>query len=417
MTHDEALERAASHLDDLLNIPRQVWLLGAGISKDAGVPLMYDLTTRVESLLSSQDNELGIVDTVRSSVIYERMKDQLPESAHVEHVLSQIGDLVSLAERKKESSVEFGDETITGQDLRSAHRHIQHAIRYTVEFGYMPASEGKPERIGKPDESIVDRRYHDRFVSNLFKKRRAGLEHNPAVRFVTTNYDTLLEDALAHAHIGYVDGFSGGATGFWDPRRSDSRLKHASTLSRHTASICKLHGSIDWIADEADVVMRVRSSVIKADGPEQQLLIYPQATKYQVTQRDPFATLFAEFRSALASQGPTVLVICGYSFGDDHVNEEIERALRTGGSTLTVVALCRQATDKKLGTLGERAGLPSAVADWLVNPRHGDRVVAVGSHGYYRNGLESSVPFGNELPWWSFSGISDFLSKGVEAVL
>ena len=163
--------------------------------------------------------------------------------------------------------------------------------------------------------------------------------------------------------------------------------------------------------------MRVRSSAIKRDGPQQQLLIYPQATKYQVTQRDPFATLFSEFRSVLASQGPTVLVICGYSFGDDHVNEEIERALRTGPSGLTVVALCLQSTDANSGVLKERSGLPDAVAKWLVDSKYGDRVVVAGSHGYYRNSLESQFPHEEQLSWWTFDGISEFLSRGVEAVV
>ncbi len=100
MTDHEALERAASHLDDLLSIPRQVWLLGAGISRDAGVPLMYDLTKRVEFLLSSQDNglegfqphEIGVF--VRSAAQLPRARrhqvigarwvelDQVVETAH-----------------------------------------------------------------------------------------------------------------------------------------------------------------------------------------------------------------------------------------------------------------------------------------------------------------------------------------------
>ena len=416
----ELLEKAATHLDDLLNLERQVWLFGAGISKDAGIPLMYPLTARVETLLGSDKQELGLPDTARSSSIYEKMRAQLPDEAHVEHVLSQIGDLVSLSERKKDTAVEFSGEKITAKELRKAHRHIQLAIRYTVENGYLLESgKGKDkttEEIGSPDKVIVNRVHHDNFVKNLFHHRRAGLEHNPAVRFVTTNYDTLLEDALAHAHVGYVDGFAGGATGFWDPRNSDQRLQDIRKVNRHSASVCKLHGSIDWIADDTDVVMRVRSSVIKPDEDKQQLLIYPQATKYQVTQRDPFATLFAEFRQALSRSGPSVLVICGYSFGDDHVNEEIERALRTGPSGLTVVALCFQSANDK-GELTGRSGLPNVVADWLENPEYGSRVVVAGSHGYYRNGLDSSLPFTEPLSWCSFTGISDFLASGLEAVV
>lgn len=418
--YEEQIEKAGTHLDELLNLERQVWLFGAGISKESGIPLMYPLTARVESLLTGGGSELG-VDTTRSALIYEKVHSQLHDEAHVEHLLSQLGDLVTLAERKKEKAVVIDSETISSAELRLAHRHVQLAIRYTVENGYTPASgsgEAKVhEAVGSPANVIVNRGHHDQFVRNLFFRRRAGKEQNPSVRFVTTNYDTLLEDALAHAHIGYVDGFAGGATGFWDPRNSDQRLQDIRKVNRHTASVCKLHGSIDWIADEKDVVMRVRSSVIRAGSRSQQLLIYPQATKYQVTQRDPFATLFADFRASLAQGGPSVLVVCGYSFGDDHVNEEIERALRTGPSGLTVVALCFQATDKN-GELTESQGIPSAVAAWLRHPEYGSRVVVAGSHGYYRNGLQSSVqvPAKTTLPWCSFTGITDFLDRGMEAL-
>jgi len=33
-----------------------------------------------------------------------------------------------------------------------------------------------------------------------------------------------------------------------------------------------------------------------------------------------------------------VLTVCGYSFGDSHINIEIERALRESGGEMTVVA-------------------------------------------------------------------------------
>jgi hypothetical protein len=42
-------------IDELLNLPQQMWLLGAGISKDAGIPLMYPLTDRVEAILKGDD--------------------------------------------------------------------------------------------------------------------------------------------------------------------------------------------------------------------------------------------------------------------------------------------------------------------------------------------------------------------------
>lgn len=411
----DGLDAAARHLDDLLNIPRQVWLLGAGISKDAGIPLMHPLSRRVESLLQGDEKCFGTATTTRSAEIYREIKGQLCDNSHVEHVLSHLGDLISIAERTKKSTVDVNGKTMSAKELRDAHRQIQLAIRYTVEYGYVPADDAQEERIGSVDASIIDHRHHSRFVKCLFADRRAGLEQNPAVRFFTTNYDTLLEDALARGHVGCVDGFSGGATGFWDPRNIEARLQQAAQLSRNTATISKLHGSIDWVADGQGVVMRVRSAAISADNEGQTLLIYPQATKYQVTQRDPFATLFGEFRAALLSQAPTVLIICGYSFGDAHINEEIERAMRIGPTTLTVLALCLQSTNSD-GTLTRSEGLPTVLVEWLQDSHVGERVIVAGSHGYYRGSLKSKVRTDRRYEWWTFSGVCDLLSRGTEAI-
>jgi len=415
MHESRVTEQAIESVDKLLDLHSQVWLLGAGVSKDAKIPLMTGLTTRVEQLLEKGDACLETLASDRSNEIYQAVKSELPKTCHVEHLLSQFGDLIAIANRKEKQEVQIGKKTFSGTELREAHRHVQLAIRHTVEFGYVPKQGTVKEEIGTPSFSIVDQSLHDAFVEALFAVHRAGLEHNPAVRFVTTNYDTLLEDALSRAHVACVDGFSGGSTAFWDPGNLHRRLEDARRASRHTATICKLHGSIDWVGSNEGIVTRVRSSAIDPDDPTQNLLIYPQATKYQVTQRDPFATLFSDFRSSLASNAPTLLAICGYSFGDDHINEEIERALRNGPKGLSILAFCMQWADKN-DKLGEKAGMPSVLAKWLESEAFKDRVFVCGSRGFYRGSLVSRLPEKN-YDWWKFNGVSKILRDGVEGSL
>jgi hypothetical protein len=408
------LDRQARYIDGLLNLPRQVWLLGAGVSRDAGIPLMYALTERVEQLLESQEQPLG-ADTIRSCRLYQKVRNALPDTSHVEHVLSHIADLISIGERQSEDHLSLSGEAVTCEELREAHHHIQLAISYTVEYGFLQLAAG--DRIGSPDNPIVTRDHHDRFVASLFNDRRAGLEHNPPVRFFTTNYDTLLEDALSFAQVAHADGFAGGATAYWDPRNSDLKLEQVVRLGESSASIHKMHGSIDWLQDADGVVYRVRSSVIRKSLPSQsQLLIYPQATKYQITQRDPFATLFAEFRRALDSNGASVLIVCGYSFGDEHINAEIERALKQRGNNLIVLALCGQSVDVH-GKLTAYEGLPPNLAKWLATgAMWSQRIVVAGSHGCYRGNLNNQIDtLDAPLDWWKFSGITELLSHGPEA--
>lgn len=72
------------------------------------------------------------------------------------------------------------------------------------------------------------------------------------------------------------------------------------------------------------------------------VLIYPQSTKYLATQRDPFAAQFDLFRRTLGSNKENVLAICGYSFGDEHINQEIELALRCPENKTTILAFSQK---------------------------------------------------------------------------
>ena len=115
-------------IDELLNLPQQMWLLGAGISKDAGIPLMYPLTDRVEAILEGDDKEA-----------FEAIRNELPELAHVEHVMSHIGDMIAIAERTKSQTIEIGGKKRKATDLHKLHGNIQSAIRDTMRWGYFLA--------------------------------------------------------------------------------------------------------------------------------------------------------------------------------------------------------------------------------------------------------------------------------------
>jgi hypothetical protein len=408
------LHSVLEDIDQQLDIPHQIWLLGAGVSFSGGIPLMYPLTERIEEMLLNGHPCFGESPYQKSATVFQSVRKRLKSHHHVEHVLSYLGDLIALAEQQADDTVVLDEATCSTDDLHAAHRHILLAIRHTVENGFIKGVDGQPDTVGEPGAPCITQKYHDAFVEALFAKRRAGLEHRPAVRFVTTNYDTLLEDALATAKVATVDGFAGGATGFWDPRNAEERLLHAQRVSRHTATIWKLHGSIDWIGATRGVVMRVRPAAVNPSDPNQTLLIYPQATKYQVTQRDPFASLFSEFRTALSRRTSTLLTICGYSFGDPHVNEEIELALRSGHSGLTILVLLRQQEDGG-GNLSPNEGLPDPLAEWLESSEFGDRIRVLGSHGYYRGSLANRLQDGRTYDWWTFAGVTTLLSDGIEA--
>jgi hypothetical protein len=392
-------------IDELLSLPRQIWLLGAGVSKDAGIPLMYPLTDRVGAKLEHDDK-----------LFFQTIREELPEGAHVEHVLSHVGDLIAIADRIKNKTVEIGRVHRPLDYLTGLHGKIQRCIRETICWGYIPACGEDSERIGTKDAPIVDIHAHKAFVEALFHSRRAGLERRPPVAFFTTNYDTLLEDALALIRVACNDGFCGGAMAFWDPGKDFDQPFDVD--GRIQARVYKLHGSIDWIADSEDLVVRRREGAGYPDELDTRLLIYPQATKYKVTQRDPFATLFGAFRSALNGSEPSLLAVCGYSFGDEHINEEIERAMKQRENRLTILAFACQ---DNLRILEPNRGLPTKLAQWLSleSEPWRKRIVVAGSHGIYHGSLENKCPCTETTShsWWTFQGVTDLLRHGPEVEL
>lgn len=86
----------------------------------------------------------------------------------------------------------------------------------TVRWGYVPpGKDSDGEEEGIPGKPIVEADDHVAFICALFGTAQAGLqERRPPVNLFTTNYDILIEDALALACIPYWDGFTGGAVAF-----------------------------------------------------------------------------------------------------------------------------------------------------------------------------------------------------------
>lgn len=401
----------SKNLGDLLACDHQMWLFGAGVSFDANIPLMYALTTRVRGILERQ----ALAEPGRADVWadYETISKALPADHHVEHVLTYLTDLMSLIERRHDKKIEIGSGTQRDRrQLEQLYRAIVDGIEETIRWGYVAARDGVDEKIGSQSNRIVTLDSHRRFVRAMFGHQRKGRHERPPVAFFTLNYDTLLEDALGHERVPYADMFTGGGVAFWDLERSTTPVRDPFSKRQYReARVYKLHGSIDWRAVDERLVVRHREGAGYAPMPGSQVLIYPQASKYVATQRDPFASIFTAFRNALSHREQTVLFVCGYSFGDEHVNLEIERALCQKGNALTVVAFCNQRDGHDLTD-----ELPPSLRRWLegsVLPEGREKQIhIIGRRALYHGSVD---PYwtGAGRAWWTFGGVTQLLEDGV----
>jgi len=381
-----------AQLDNLLAASNQSWLFGAGISLDAGIPLMWPLTDRV----FARAKEGGEADDLK---VLEFIRSQLSKGSHIEHILSQLGDHRAIADRSKDKVAIFGKViTISVDELDALHQRVLTWISETIRWGYKPkGDDGTPEQIGTHENRIVEINNHSAFVSALFNRSQAGVaERRRAVRLFTTNYDTLIEDALALGGFSYWDGFSGGAVAYRSHRYGDEEPN-----LRDRAHVIKLHGSIDWHLGEDDRVWRVRDGDLYPKNVSR-VLIYPQSTKYLATQRDPFAAQFDLFRRALGAREENVLATCGYSFGDEHINQEIELALQRPENKTTVLAFA--------------STINPTLERWRTGP-WGKRVYVIAEDGLYvgADGPHAAPAVGEKRDWWTFGGVTKILNSGAEA--
>lgn len=164
------------------------------------------------------------------------------------------------------------------------------------------------------------------------------VDRNEPVSLFTTNYDLLLEQALEEEEVPFFDGFTGARKPFLDVRAMED-----DCLPARWARVWKLHGSISW-----RLVEGARLSVIRhMDGVPSNggLLIHPSELKYDQSRRMPYLAMFDRLRAFLRMPG-AVLITCGYSFADDHLNEAIIQGMTGNAGATTFGLLYRNLADE-----------------------------------------------------------------------
>lgn len=203
------------------------------------------------------------------------------------------------------------------------------------------------------DESVVA--LYRRFYQSLATRAR-GLA--PPWVF-STNYDLFNERAMDRSGIPYSNGFSGTVERRFNP--ATYRLALAEQLditSRRWAAVdgfvhfCKLHGSVNWIEEDTGLYP-IRESHAPLDPSRDRVMIYPTPSKQTASFGSPYSDMFREFQRQVV-QDQSVLVILGFSFGDEHVNNIIFQGLTLPG--FRVVAFMDPETNditRELAALGD----------------------------------------------------------------
>lgn len=144
------------------------------------------------------------------------------------------------------------------------------------------------------------------------------------IEIFTPNYDLLAEQALEDLRVPYFDGFLGARYPFFDPYAVEF-----DTIPSRWARLWKIHGSINWRRKEDDNAIRIWRGAI---GEGEELVIHPSHLKYDQSRRLPYMALMDRLRRFL-SKPSSALIIVGYSFRDQHLNDVIIEGLQGSPSS------------------------------------------------------------------------------------
>jgi hypothetical protein len=139
------------------------------------------------------------------------------------------------------------------------------------------------------------------------------------VEIFTLNYDVLLEHALEAERVPIFDGFVGSYQPFF---YADSLRRAEAAPGAVWARLWKMHGSITW----RRVMLDGRERVVRAAPDPTGAMIYPSFEKYDESRQQPYSA-FADRLARFLEQDDALLIVSGFSFGDEHINNLIFTAL------------------------------------------------------------------------------------------
>lgn len=275
-----------------------IFILGAGASADADVPVLSKMEDDVIDFIKNKENwkkYYKLYHLLKASYNYSYEIQGKKPYFNLEILLNIIQELM-----KKEEHpiypfigswiVKFNE--VIKEDFKLLENFDKDIRSKLVEW--VKIDNNKRQKI----------EYFQGFLK--FKK-----EMNFPLHIFSLNYDLCLELALKDAIV--ERGFDQEDSGYWNYRR------YLQPIDDIDVFLYKLHGSVDWERDKKS--QKLTYSNAESNNPD-----WIFGTQYKMQYIDPYLFLFSELRRKIFEAS---LIVCiGYSFYDEHINGVICDSLR-----------------------------------------------------------------------------------------
>ena len=304
--------------------------LGAGASVTADIPTMKELSKKVlekNKVIIDKQNYHNLIE-----LIYRILCNENKGDITIEQIMEILYQLYYIKHnREKVLNINLEDlADINEKDLLSA-------IRYIKKIIIEECNKINKERLYTHFDFFKCVLTDSPRLSNLF--------------VFTTNYDLLIEFVCDNLKYKCVDGFIGKIEEFEDFESFDEKVT-GRIGKRKTIFLHKLHGSVNWIIK--DGLLTKENRLLEAlENVVEYVLIYPTPSKFKEVLGYPYFELINRLTNFLDTTNHPKLLVIGYGFPDNHINDRIKTYLeRNKHFTLFIVDpyIELETLSSKLGT-------------------------------------------------------------------
>ncbi|WP_061247662.1 SIR2 family protein [Leptospira noguchii] len=286
-----------------------IFLLGAGASAEAGIPMSQAMVEKIEEDLQQKENWKKFYK------LYNHIKSGIHYSAGLKgkfnkDILYNIENLVSVLyelERNEEHPLYPFIASMNSRLLSLAGEEFQ----FVREFRKLILERLKLW-MSPEDSSRAD------YYKGLQQLQRSLMY---PLHIFSLNYDLCVEH-LSNPNFRIESGFESVGPNFpWDWERFEEGETGPEPPQIY---LYKLHGSINWKRDQNTKQLYCVDQIASIESENMELIF---GRDFKVEAADPYLFYLYAFRAATLNA--KLIIAVGYGFGDGHINDMLAQALRT----------------------------------------------------------------------------------------
>lgn len=285
-----------------------IFLLGAGASYEANIPISFQMVNKIEELIMTHSKwkpHKDLYHYLKSSILYgDGIFGKFDKSFNIERLLIVITEI-----EKRDKNIMYpfiGTWNIRLTDLAGKNFENLNEFKELISLKLN-------EWVKLKDYNQAN--YYEGFTS--LKNEIGNL-----LKVFTLNYDLCFERVVGKDQNVEV-GFN-GTTKEWHYSNFDS-------IESKDFFLYKLHGSINWYLTKD----KIKKLMISDDPVEIPELIF--GIEHKMTSTDPYFFFSSEFRKQCLDSETKLLICIGYSFSDEYINNIISQAVLEKDETQILV--------------------------------------------------------------------------------